>query len=130
MSSQHPIELIMARGFTSNLATPAFLVDGEGTLIFFNEPAGDLLGVHFEDAGAMGAEEWGARFDPADLDGQPLELDELPLAIALNEARPAHRSMRIRSARGESHEIEVSAFPVVGNTGHHGAIAIFWELPS
>jgi PAS domain-containing protein len=126
-SQQHPVEVILARGFTSNLATPAFLVDQEGTLIFFNEPAGELLGVRFEEAGAMGPEEWGWRFAPTALDGRPLQLHELPLTIALTEARPAHSPMRIRSSRGDLHEIEVSAFPVVGRSGPRGAIAIFWD---
>jgi PAS domain-containing protein len=124
---QHPVEVIMARGFTSNLATPAFLVDSEGNLIFFNEAAGELLGVRFEDAGAMGPDEWGGRFSPCALDGRPLPLDELPLSIALDQARPAHTPMRIRSARGDAHEIEVTAFPIVGRAGPNGAIAIFWD---
>jgi PAS domain-containing protein len=125
---QHPVELIMARGFTSNLATPAFIVDDSGNLIFFNEAAGELLGVHFEEAGAMGPEEWGGRFEPTDLDVRPLAPDELPLSIALSDARPAHRPMRIRSAHAENHDIEVTAFPVVGRGGQRGAIAIFWEM--
>lgn len=119
----------MARGFTSNLATPAFLVDEAGALVFFNEAAGELLGVSFEEAGTMGPAEWGGRFEPTDLDGEPLEMSELPLTIALEHARPAHRPMRIRSAHGEDHEIEVTAFPVVGRAGATGAIAIFWEAP-
>jgi PAS domain-containing protein len=117
----------MARGFTSNLATPAFLVDAAGNLIFFNEAAGDLLGVRFEEAGSMGPDEWGGRFEPAALDGRPLSPEELPLTIALNRAQAAHSHMRIRSWRGESRDIEVTAFPVVGRTGMSGAIAIFWE---
>jgi PAS domain-containing protein len=127
---QHPVELIMARGFTSNLATPAFLVDSDGRLIFFNEAAGELLGVHYEEAGTMGADEWGGRFEPKDLDGRPLAPEELPLSIALSDARPAHRPMRIRSAHAEDHDIEVTAFPVVGRSGQRGAIAIFWERPT
>src|SRR5437764_10536256 len=95
---QHPVEVILARGFTSNLATPAFLVDEAGTLIFYNEAAGELLGVRFEEVGAMGPQEWGGRFDPTDLDGQPLPLQELPLSIALEHGKPAHRPIRIRSA--------------------------------
>jgi PAS domain-containing protein len=126
-SRQHPVEVIMARGFMSNLATPAFLVDPEGNLIFFNEPAGELLGIPFEEAGTMSAEEWGGRFDPKALDGHALALAELPLAIALSESRPAHRPMEISSAQGERREIEVTAFPVVGRTGPQGAIAIFWD---
>ena len=127
---QHPVEVILARGFTSNLATPAFLVDDQGNLIFFNEAAGELLGVRFEEAGAMGPQEWGGRFSPTDFDGTPLAPEELPLTIALSQSRPAHRPMRIRSARGESREIEVTAFPVVGRSGTRGAVAIFWDSSS
>jgi hypothetical protein len=77
----------------------------------------------------MGPEEWGGRFDPTDLDGHPIAPEDLPLSIALSDARPAHRPMRIRSARAENHDIEVTAFPVVGRAGQRGAIAIFWERP-
>jgi PAS domain-containing protein len=126
-SHQHPVEVIMARGFMSNLATPAFLVDDAGNLIFFNEAAGELLGVRFEEAGSMGPDEWGGRFAPTAIDGRPLLLHELPLAIALEQSRPAHSAMRIRSGQGEMHEIEVSAFPIVGRSGTRAAIAIFWD---
>jgi PAS domain S-box-containing protein len=127
---QHPVELIMARGFTSNLETPAFLVDGEGNLIYFNESAGELLGLRFEEATFMGPDEWGVRFEPVSLDGRQLPAQELPLTIALREGRPAHSPMRIRSAKGEERDIEVTAFPVVGRGGQQGAIAIFWERPA
>jgi PAS domain-containing protein len=129
-STQHPVEIIMARGFVSNLATPAFLVDAEGTLVFYNESAADLLGVGFEEAGPMPAQEWGTRFEPIGPDGEPLALEELPLAVALSQARPAHREMRIRSGTGDERTIEVTAFPVVGHEGQSGAIAIFWSEPS
>src|SRR5436309_3102501 len=46
----------MARGFVANLTTPAFLVDQAGVLVFFNEAAGELLGVQFEEAGPIAAE--------------------------------------------------------------------------
>jgi hypothetical protein len=83
--------------------------------------------VRFADPGARAPDEWGGRFPRCALDGRPLALDELPLSIALGQARPAHAPMRIRSARGEAHEIEVTAFPIVGRGGPHGAIAIFWD---
>jgi PAS domain S-box-containing protein len=116
------VEIILARGFVSNLATPAFLVDADGTLVFYNEAAAQLLGVGFEEAGPMPAQEWGTRFEPVGADG-----NELPLAIALTEARPVHREMRIRSVEGVERTIEVTAFPVVGHGGQTGAIAIFWS---
>jgi PAS domain-containing protein len=127
---QHPVEIIMARGFMSNLTTPAFLVDEQGSLIFFNDEAGELLGLRFEEAGVMGPQEWGGRFEPVGLDGEPLPVERLPLSIALSDARPAHEAMRIRSAKGDSREIDVTAFPVVGRTGLRGAVAIFWERPA
>jgi PAS domain-containing protein len=124
---QHPVELIMARGFAANLATPAFLVDEQGALIFFNDAAAELLGVQFADAEDMLPEEWGGRFEPTTRDGRPLPLEELPLGVALYQSRAAHSPMRIRSSHGEHYDIEVTAFPVIGRTGPRGAIAIFWE---
>jgi PAS domain-containing protein len=78
VADQRPVELILARGLMANIATPAFLVDADGTLVFFNDGAGDLLGLRYEDT-------------------------------------------------GRSREIEVSAFPIVGNAGMRGAMAIFWD---
>lgn len=116
----------MARGLMSNLTTPAFLVDERGTLIFFNEAAGEILGLRFEEAGPMAAEEWGTRFTPLGPNGEQLAVEELPLAVAVREARPAYSPLRIRSAEGEIRDIEVSAFPIMGRAGQSGAMAIFW----
>jgi PAS domain S-box-containing protein len=111
----------------ANIATPAFLVDAHGTLVFFNDAAGDLLGLRYEEAGPMKLEQWGTRFVPLTEDGRRLSVDELPLALVLRDVRPVHMAFRVRSARGELHEIEVSAFPIVGNAGLQGAMAIFWD---
>jgi PAS domain-containing protein len=111
------------------MTTAAFLVDTAGTLVFFNEAAGELLGVSFEEAGPMEPQDWGSRFSPTGLDGQPLALEELPLSIALNEGRPAHGALCIQSAKGAERVIEVSAFPIIGRAGQSGAMAIFWETP-
>jgi len=129
VTEQHPVELIMARGLVSNLTTAAFLVDSEGVLVFFNERAGELLRVHYEEAGPMAPEEWGGRFAPTDLEGEPMPVEELPLAIALR-GRPAHAPMRIRSYRGDTYDIDVTAFPLEGHAGQSGALSIFWERPS
>ena len=127
MSEQHPVEIILARGFMSNLMTAAFLVDPDGTLIFFNDAAGELLGVRFEEAGPMPAAEWGTRFVPRDDSGEPIPVDELPLTVALSRRQPAHGRMRVRSPAGAERAIEVHAMPIVGSTGMSGALAIFWE---
>lgn len=124
---QHPVEMIMAQGMMANLSTPAFLVDRAGTLVFFNASAARLLGVSYEEAGALPADEWGGRFAPTTADGEPLEPQDRPLSIAVSEGRPAHRTISIVGADGVSRTIEVSAFPIVGRHGQTGAMAIFWN---
>ena len=121
------MELILARGFMSNLTTPAFLVDPDGTLVFYNEAAGELLGLRYEDAEPMTLPDWGTRFVPLTVDGRPIPLDDLPLAVALRERRPVHERFTVRSLTGDEREIEVSAFPILGNMGLRGAMAIFWD---
>jgi len=126
-ASQRPIELILARSLLSNLTTPGFLVDEEGRLIFYNEAAGELLGLRFEEAGLMESKDWGNRFGPFGDDGEPIPIDDLPLTIALREGRPSHAHFSIHSARdGIVHSIQVSAFPIMGSNGRRGAMAIFW----
>jgi PAS domain-containing protein len=124
-SAQKPLELILARNLLTSISTPAFLVDADGVLVFYNEAAGALLGIPFEEAGRMEPKEWGSRFGPVDSDGRRIPLDELPLTMALREGKPAHSSFRIRSAGGDDHDIEVSALPISADE-ISGAMAIFW----
>ena len=49
--AQKPIELILARQLATTLAMATFLVDPDGTLVFYNEPAERLLGLRFEIGG-------------------------------------------------------------------------------
>jgi PAS domain-containing protein len=125
-SSQKPLELILARNLITSISTPAFLVDEAGTLVFYNEAAAALLGMSFEEAGKMHADQWGAQFGPFDSQGEPIPIEELPLTIALREGRPAHSNFRIRSAKGDDHEIEVAVMPIEASAGPSGAMAIFW----
>jgi PAS domain-containing protein len=126
-SSQKPLELILARNLLTSISTPAFLVDASGVLLFYNEAAGALLGVAFEDAGQMEADEWGARFGPFGNDGERIPYDELPLTVALREGRPAHANFRIHAADGELRDIELSATPITAGEVS-GAMAIFWPV--
>jgi PAS domain-containing protein len=124
--AQRPIELIQARSLIASLSTAAFLVDDGGTLLFYNEAAGELLGMRFDDAGEMPPEDWGTRFRPREPGGRELAVDELPLTIALREGEPGHAHMEITGADGEDHQIAVSAIPIRGQSRQHGAFAIFW----
>jgi PAS domain-containing protein len=125
-SEQKPIELIQARILISSLSTAAFLVDREGTLLFYNEAAEELLGLRFDEAGPMGPDEWGTQFRPRVPGGQELTVEELPLTIALRQGRPGHAHMQITAADGEDHEIHVSALPIEAGGSQQGAFAIFW----
>ena len=129
MQGGQPLELIQARTLLSRLNTAGFLVDTEGTLVYYNDAAAELLGMPFAEAGPMPAGTWGTRWSPREPGGPEIPVAELPLAIAVQSGRPAFSPMVITGATGEDHEIEVSAFPIRG--GHSatqlGSVAIFWQ---
>jgi len=127
--SQKEIEVILARQLVSYLALPVFIVDPQGTLLFYNEPAESVLGRRFEETGEMRISEWSTIFKPMDEHGRPIKPDSLPLAIALNERRPAHGRFWIRGLDGVLRHIEVTAVPIIGQAERYlGGIAIFWEV--
>ena len=130
MPHQKEIEVILMRQLASYLTTPVFLVDLDGTLLFYNEAAEVILGCRFDEAGEMPVQEWSTRFTPLDEQGVPLPPEALPLVVALAERRPAFRRFRIRGLDGVARDIEVTAFPLIGQAERHlGAVAIFWEPP-
>jgi PAS domain-containing protein len=110
----------------SALSTPAFLVDEGGLLVFYNEAAGLLLGKRYEELGTVGPQEWGSLFGPFNEQGEPIPYDDLPIVKAVRAGRPAHAEMTVRSTDGSSHDVEVSAFPILTAHGSQGAIAVFW----
>ncbi|MEX2457861.1 MAG: PAS domain-containing protein [Actinomycetota bacterium] len=127
---QKSIVLILARELASKLATAMFVVDPEGTLVYYNEPAEAILGESFAEAGELSRDRWGNDFDPQDLDGTPIPMHELPLAMALSKHEPAYRRFRITGYDGVHREISVTACPLVASAGESvGAVAIFWEEP-
>jgi len=125
----HPIQIILIRQLAGYLSVPLFLVDPQGTLLFYNEPAESVLGRRFEDTGPMPAEQWSSVFEPFDEQEQPVPPESLPLRIALSTQRPAHRRFFIRGLDGVLRHIEVTAIPIIGLQGEFlGAAALFWEL--
>ena len=128
---QKPIELILMRQLASSLVMPIFLVDPSGTLVYFNEPAEQILGVRFDEIGEMLASEWTTRWKPSDADGAPLVPERQPLTIALEQSRPAHGELWIQGSDGRRRHIHATAIPLVTVSDRLlGAAAIFWEEPS
>lgn len=126
---QQNLVLILARGLASSIATSMFLVDPEGNLVYFNEPAEEILGTTYAEAGEMTREEWGTAFKPRDLKtGEDIPRESLPLSLALTERKPAHRRIRITGGDGVERQIAVTAFPLWARVDEFvGAVAIFWE---
>ncbi len=127
--AQKDVEVILMRQLASYLAMPIFVVDPQGSLLFYNEPAEAILGRTFDEAGEMPMAEWSTVFKPRDDDGRPLPPDALPLVAALKMRRPTRGAVRIMGLDGVPRKIEVVAFPLVGQGNRLlGAVAILWDV--
>lgn len=127
--AQREIELILLRQWASHMTLPIWVTGLNGDLIYYNEPAEVLLGVRYDEAGEMPLDELSEMFQIAAEDGTPLSPDEIPLAIALRDARPSHRRLRYRGLDGTWRDVELTAFPFEGEGRRPlGAVAIWWEV--
>jgi PAS domain-containing protein len=127
---QKSLVLILAREFASQLAMPMFIVDGQGDLVFWNEPAERVLGQTFAEAGEMTREEIAETFQIANLAGEVLDLEDRQVGIALFERRPTHATNRIRGLDGVWRTVAVTAIPLLtGGDELGGVLAVFWEQP-
>jgi PAS domain-containing protein len=121
------IEIILSRQLADCLSVPVFIVDPEGNLLFYNEPAEQVLGVKYEDTGEMPVARWSTMFTPRDKNGQLLPPGQLPLVKTLQQQKPAHGSFWIKSMNGSNYEISVTSYPIIGRSkAFSGAVAIFW----
>jgi PAS domain S-box-containing protein len=128
--AQKAVELILMRQLASYLAVPIFLVDPDGNLLYYNEPAERLLGFRYDETGEMPLAQWSTAFAPATPEGVPVPPEDVPLAIAVRKRRAVHRELRIAGLDGVVRRIAVTAFPLEGQGGRYlGAVAIFWEQP-
>lgn len=122
------LPLILARELAANLATPMFLIDARGMLVFYNDAAERVIGAPFSDIGEIDAIEWGAMLHLCEPDGRPLSRRESPAGIAFADRHPAHRVLRARDHDGVDRVVEVTAVPLFGTTDElHGVVTVFWE---
>src|SRR5258705_4756695 len=108
----YEIEIILNRQLADCLSIPVFITDTIGNLIFYNEPAEQVLGKRFEETGEMPVEEWSTVFKPVDNNGNPLPPEELPLVKTLKDEFPYHKNFRIESLKGEWQNISVTSYPI------------------
>lgn len=124
----YEIEVILNRQLADCLSLPAFITDTAGNLIFYNEPAEEILGKRFEDTGEMPVAVWSTVFKPVDENGAAIPPAELPLVKTLADAYPYHSEFWIESLQGKKQKISVTSYPIIGRTGKFlGAVAIFWK---
>ena len=125
--AQLEIELILFRQVASYLATPIFLVDLEGNLLYYNEPAEPILGKRYEEWGELPLADWATVWVPTDDDDNPIPPEEVPLVIAVQQRRPALTTLWITGLDGIRRHLTVAALPLVGQGDRDlGSVALFW----
>ncbi len=129
--SPRSLPLILARELASHLATPMFLLDAGGMLVFFNDAAALLLGKSFAEVGEMPSGEFGAALQMTTIDGTPVRRRDSPAGIAFYQRQPAHRTVMATGFSGERRTYEATAYPLLGAQGEmYGVLSVFWESPT
>ena len=125
---QKDLVLILARDLADKLASGAFVVDRDGTLVYFNERCSEILGRTFAEVGELKMAEWSTSFSPTTLEGRPIPPEETPLVKAVNEQVPTHQTLKVTSTDGFVRQIAVTALPFFSRRDEFvGAMAVFWE---
>jgi PAS domain-containing protein len=124
-----PLPLILARELAANLATPMFLLDARGMLVFYNDAAALIIGRSFGDMGEITAEEFITHLAVETPSGERLGRRETPAGIAFFERRPAHKMLAATGYDGVRRLVHATAYPLFGTGGEmHGVVSVFWEV--
>jgi PAS domain-containing protein len=127
-TSEPSLPLILARELAANLATPMFLIDAGGTLVYFNEAAELLLGKGYGEVGGITALEFGTMLELGKVDGTPMRRRDSPAGVAFYDREPAHRTLLATTLDGTRQPFEVTAYPLFGHVGDmHGVLTVFWR---
>src|SRR5262249_57993325 len=100
VASSKSTQIILARQPASCVATPILLVDAEGTLIFYNEPAETIFHTRFDETGEIPAGEWTARLAAVDDDRKPIPPEDRPMMRVLSKCAPLSQTIWIQRADG------------------------------
>lgn len=120
--------MILLRQLASYLTLPIWMMDQSGNLLYYNEPAEKLLGVRYDDAGPIHANQLADLFRTTDLSGNPIPDTEMPVVRTLTSHFPAHSTIRFCGLDGVWRDVEISAMPIEGQGDRFlGVFATFWE---
>lgn len=129
MSTSKSIQIILARQLASCVAMPILLVDAEGTLIFYNEPAEAILNQRFEETGEIPSNEWNKLIAVTDEDRNPMSPEDRPIRATLLERRPLSKKMWVQGGNGPWRHLQVTSFPLIDEGDLLlGVMNIFWEM--
>ena len=129
MAIAKPIQMILARQLASCVAMPILLIDSEGTLVFYNEPAEKILNQRFDETGEIPAEDLIKLVAVQDEDRRSISAEERPTMVARTERRPVSRTIWTKSGDSEWKHLQVTALPLVGESGDVlGVMHLFWEI--
>ncbi len=122
------LPLILARELAANLATPMFLIDAGGTLVYYNDAAEGLIGRSFGEQGEISAGQFGEMLQLTEPDGTPVRRRDTPAGVAFFQRCPSHRVLQATGYDGVRRTVEVTAYPLFGTTDEmHGVVTVFWE---
>jgi PAS domain-containing protein len=108
---------------------PIVIVDAQGTLIYWNEPAEVLLGIRFEETGEIPASIWREQFAVRDVDQTPIPHDQWPLVIALIQHLPVSRTIWVGAPNGHWRHVNWTSVPFIAQGGEFlGVQSVFWEV--
>jgi hypothetical protein len=104
-----------------------FLLDGEGTLVFYNEAAELIIGRPFAEIGEISMYEFGDRLQLRHVDGSPMRRRDSPSGIAFFERRPVHKVVVASAFDGSRLMVEATSYPLFGSGEElHGVVTVFW----
>jgi PAS domain-containing protein len=129
LPEQRNLVLILARAFAAQLATAVFLLDPEGTIIYYNEAGERLTGRPFIEGAGQTIDEWMMRRRPRDEEGLELPIQDLPLGTTMLKQEPAHGIVTFRTEDGIDSRVETASFPLFAHTEDLvGIISIVWPI--
>lgn len=126
---QKDTAIIVTEQLTTHLAVPSMIINSEGKLIFYNEPAEVILGYRFADIGEMPLEKWANMILLIDEKDTLLTSEAVPLTCVLMERRPFFRSSRLRTLTRLLPRTDIIAFPLVGQGEKYlGTVILLWII--
>ena len=120
--------LIRAKHLAESVTTPMLIIDANGTIVFYNEAAGVLFEIPFNDVGQLTANEWQTRFNVRDRHDNVFPLDAMPGWVKLQKERVDIGHVRLTTIEGNDKFLGACAFPLfTSQQQFDGGLVLFWE---